>query len=121
MNASTFEPFRDFVDDPPTYLLVTHLSCIYSVPVFAAAVYCIIYASPPLMGTMKWIQLIQVTWSCALEVYLTIGATPVLYVAIPGGYTRGFLGLLGISTKIQAFVAVLLMHCRNYVRQVYSA
>ncbi|EYC09838.1 hypothetical protein Y032_0058g2846 [Ancylostoma ceylanicum] len=62
MDLAKFEPFRDFVDDPPIYLLATHLSCIYSVPVFVIAVYCIVYASPPAMGSMKWIQLIQVTW-----------------------------------------------------------
>ncbi|EYC21284.1 hypothetical protein Y032_0020g95 [Ancylostoma ceylanicum] len=59
---------------------------------------------------MKWIQLSQVTWSCALEVYLTVGATPVLYIPVPGGYPRGFFRVLGVSTKIQLLIGVLLMH-----------
>lgn len=53
--------------------------------------------------------------SCALEIHLTVGATPVLYIPIPGGYPRGFLRILGISTKAQTLISVLLMHCKSCI------
>ncbi|RCN52974.1 hypothetical protein ANCCAN_00970 [Ancylostoma caninum] len=90
MSSHEDEPFLYFVDNPPVYLTVMHLSCLYSIPVFFTAAYCIIYASPSQMGNFKWVQLYHVSCSFLLEIALTLCLTPVLYLTVPGGSSNGF-------------------------------
>ncbi|RCN53133.1 7TM chemoreceptor [Ancylostoma caninum] len=100
--------FENFVDYPPVYLTLMHMTCLYSIPLFMAAVYCITTSSPKKLASFLWFLLMHNCISFMSDIVLSAGITPVLYIPVLGGYPCGFLKLFGVPSISMLPTAFLL-------------
>ncbi|CAB04866.1 Serpentine Receptor, class H [Caenorhabditis elegans] len=89
------------------YLL--HRFAIVEIPLHVLASYIVIFKTPSRMASVKWMMVFLHFCSAFLDLFIAIFSTQYYLVPIVGGYTRGVLSDIGISTDIQGHLFITTM------------
>ena len=82
------------------------MTCV-EIPIHILGVYCILYKTPDSMKSVKWSMFNLLFWSVILDLGVSVLTSPFLLFPTFSGYPLGVLKYVGVSTKVQTYMIVM--------------
>ncbi|CAC14412.1 Serpentine Receptor, class H [Caenorhabditis elegans] len=86
---------------------VLHPIAMIEIPIHLLASYIVIFKTPPTMTSVKWMMVFMHFCSAFLDLFLSALSTQYYLVPVFGGYMRGILTDLGVSSIIQGHMFIV--------------